>query len=156
MNEFFDVRKVANNKIELTQMKPVIGLLSPMSRNFTNKVTNSLPITDYDLLILDVPEEKKTIYTYNFKDGYDPANKFIQIDLNNQGLSDEKLNALPAHSWQFPVDKKGDLVSNSSIISPLLAAAIIPAVVAPLVTAPVVAPVTELPLAPVYSSGTPE
>lgn len=139
LNDFFDVRKVANNKIEVTQIKPVVGLRTPLSANFSNSVLGALPVTDYDLNIEDLPEQKKFVYTYNFKDSFDPTNKFITVNLLNQGLTDNNNNALSTQVWTFPVDKKTDVVYNSSIISPLLAAAAIPAVVVPAVVAPVVA-----------------
>lgn len=33
-NEFFDVRKVAPNTVEVTQTKEVLGLATPLSSNF--------------------------------------------------------------------------------------------------------------------------
>lgn len=48
-NEYFDVRKTAPNTIEVTQLKEVDGLLSPLSSNFSQNVSGAVLDTDYTL-----------------------------------------------------------------------------------------------------------
>lgn len=69
-------------------MKELNGLKSPLSTNFQNSVTGALPTQDYDVNIQNLPDQKKSVYTYNFNNNFNPDNKFINIDLLNQGLTD--------------------------------------------------------------------
>lgn len=136
LNEFFDVRKVAPNVIEVTQLKEVNGLAAPLSSNFVQEVVGAALVSDYNLKVEDFPEQYKFRYTYDFRDGLDRTGKFVNVDLLNAPLSDLNGNALATHRWSFPVDLSSRLFENPSITSPLIAAAVIaPAVVAPAVVA---------------------
>ena len=99
------------------------------------------PNTDYIVDIVDLPELRKFVMTFDFSDIADRANKFIVIGLipNNQILNPNG-NPLGNYNWVFPVDRIGDIVTGASIVSPLIAAAALP-VVAPVIVPPIVAPV---------------
>lgn len=95
--------------------------------------------------------QKKAIYKYSFKDGFDLQNKVINIDLLNLLLRNNLGNPLAAHRWSFLPDPVNSIFSRESIISPLLGAVALGAG-ATAVTALATAPVTALATAPVVQN----
>lgn len=87
-------------------------------------MTGALAVQDYDLNIQSLPEKRKVIYDYNFRDNLNLNGKNINIDLLNGNLSDINGNALQPHRWTFLADPENSMFTNPSITSPLLGAAV--------------------------------